>query len=98
MTPPAVTPPAVTPPAVRHSAGRRPGYSLAELLLAVAMFGIITTAAVTFLLKQSSGLRTLALRSAQVQNARFGRDVLRQELRTVGTNITEAQPMVVLAN
>jgi len=80
------------------SAGRRPGYSLAELLIAVALFGVVTTAAVTFRLKQSEGMRALALRSAQVQNARFGRDVLRQELRTVGTNITEAQPMVVLAN
>jgi prepilin-type N-terminal cleavage/methylation domain-containing protein len=80
------------------SAGDRRGYSLAELLIAVAMFGIVTTAAVTFLLKQSEGMRALALRSAQVQNARFGRDVLRQELRTVGTNITETQPMVVLAN
>ena len=84
--------------AARPSAGRRPGYSLAELLIAVALFGIVTTAAVTFLLKQSSGIRALTLRSAQVQNARFGRDVLRQELRTVGTNITETQPMVVLAN
>jgi prepilin-type N-terminal cleavage/methylation domain-containing protein len=86
------------PPATTRLAPRRGGFSLAELLIAVAMFGIITTAAVTFLLKQSSGMRALALRSAQVQNARFGRDVLRQELRTVGTNITEAQPMVVLAN
>lgn len=93
-----MTPPVSPPPATTRLAPRRGGFSLAELLIAVAMFGIITTAAVTFLLKQSSGMRALALRSAQVQNARFGRDVLRQELRTVGTNITEAQPMVVLAN
>lgn len=76
----------------------RRGFTLSELLIAMGMFGVVTAAAIVFLLKQSGGIRALASRSAQVQNARFGRDVLRQELRTVGTNITETQPMVVLAN
>jgi len=40
----------------------------------------------------------MSTRSAQIQNGRFGRDIMRQELRTAGTNVTDNQPVVVYAN
>ena len=55
------------------------------------------TASVGFLVAQSKGFRVLADRSAGVQNGRFGRDILRQEVRTAGTNVTEEQPTIVYA-
>jgi hypothetical protein len=33
-----------------------------------------------------------------VQNARFGHDILRQELRAAGTNVVDAQPLIVYAD
>jgi len=80
------------------AAGRRSGFTLVELMIAMALFGIVLTAAVGFLVAQSQGFRVLAERSASVQNGRFGRDVLRQEIRTAGTNVTEEQPTVVYAH
>jgi prepilin-type N-terminal cleavage/methylation domain-containing protein len=76
----------------------RSGFSLPEVLVSLVIFGAVTAAAFGFLLSQSKGYRTLAARSAQIQNGRFGRDVMRQEIRTTGTNVTDEQPMVVLAN
>ncbi len=85
-------------PAVRPAVRRRSGFTLAELMIALGLFGVVVSAGVAFLVRQSTGMRALALRSAQVQRGRAGREVLRQELRLAGTNITESQPILVLAN
>lgn len=82
----------------RRTRARRRGYTLAELMVAMGLFGVVTSVGVAFLLRQSAGMRALALRSAQVQRARVARDVLRQELRTAGTQVLETQPLLVLAN
>jgi hypothetical protein len=66
-------------------------------MIALVVFGVITTAAFGFLLGQNRGFRSLARKSQQVQNGRFGRDIMRQELRTTGTNVSDDQPMVVYA-
>lgn len=76
----------------------RDGFTLVELMIAMALFSIVLTAAVGFLVAQSKGFRVLANRSAGVQNGRFGRDILRQEIRTAGTNVTEEQPTLVYAS
>jgi len=79
---------------------RRPrrGFSLIELLISLVLFGVVIAGALGFVVSQSQGLRVIADRANGVQNGRFGRDLLRQELRTAGTNVTEEQPIVVLAN
>jgi len=76
----------------------RRGFTLAEVMIALVVFGVIMTAAFSFLLSQSRGFRSMATRSAQIQSGRFGRDIMRQELRTAGTNVTDVQPMVVYAS
>jgi len=67
-------------------------------MVSLVVFGLIMSAAFGFLLAQGKGFRNLSTRSAQTQNGRFGRDIMRQELRTAGTNVTDNQPIVVYAN
>ena len=62
----------------------RRGFTLAELMVAMAIFGVIMTAAFSFLLAQGKSFRALAMKAAATQNGRFGRDIMRQELRTAG--------------
>ncbi len=76
----------------------RRGFTLAEVMVALVVFGLIMSAAFGFLLAQGKGFRAMSMRSAETQNGRFGRDIMRQELRTAGTNVTDNQPIVVLAN
>ena len=64
-------------------------------MVALVVFGVIMTSAFGFLLSQGRGFRAMATRTAQVQNGRFGRDIMRQELRTAGTNVTDIQPKLV---
>lgn len=85
-------------PRDRRATRARRGFTLAELMVSLVVFGLIMSAAFGFLLAQGKGFRNMATRSAQIQNGRFGRDVMRQELRTAGTNVTDNQPIVVYAN
>jgi type II secretory pathway pseudopilin PulG len=88
-----MTPPTRSP----RPARRRTGASLVELLVTMMIFGLVMTSAFSFLLVQTRGYRTMATRTDQVQNARFGHDILRQELRTAGSNVVDAQPLIVYA-
>lgn len=76
----------------------RRGMTLPEVLISITIFGVVFGGAISFLVAQSKGLRTLATQSNAVQSGRFGRDLLRTELRTAGTGVTEEQPIIVLAN
>lgn len=76
----------------------RRGVTLAEMLVTLVIFGLVGTSAVGFLLAQTKGYRVTANRSEQIQNGRFGRDLMRQEIRTAGTHTTDYQPVVVYAN
>jgi len=75
----------------------RRGVTLVELLVTMSIFGVVGASAVGFLLAQSKGFRVTANRSEQIQNGRFGRDLMRQEIRTAGTNTTDFQPVIVYA-
>ncbi len=76
----------------------RRGFSLIEMLVAMTIFGVVIASAFGFLLQQGRGFRAMSARAEQVQNGRFGRDILRQEIRTAGTNVTDDQPVVVFAS
>ena len=91
--------PMVSPRSDRSASSRaRRGFSLVELMIAMVVFGCIMTGAFSFLLAQSKGFRALALKSAKIQNGRFGRDIMRTEVRTAGTNVTDEQPVLVYAS
>ena len=68
------------------------------MLVTLAIFGVVGVSAIGFLLAQTKGFRVTATRSDQIQNGRFGRDLMRQEMRTAGTNVTDVQPVVVYAS
>jgi prepilin-type N-terminal cleavage/methylation domain-containing protein len=77
--------------------GRR-GFTLLEMVIGLAIFGVLMTAAYAFFSSQSKNFRDMSEQSSLVQSMRFGRDLLRQELRTAGTNVAEDQPMIVYAS
>jgi len=81
-----------------HALPPRRGSSLVELLVTMVIFSVVMASAFGFLLVQTRGYRTVSTRTEQVQNARFGHDILRQEIRTAGTNVADAQPLVVYAS
>lgn len=78
--------------------GNRAGFTLTELLVTLVIFSAVTASAFGFLLSNARGFRHMANRSDQIQTGRFSRDILRQELRSAGTNVTEDQPMLVYAS
>jgi prepilin-type N-terminal cleavage/methylation domain-containing protein len=61
---------------------RRRGFTLAEVMIALVLFGVVSGAAVAFLLAQTRGYRAISAQQAEVQSGRFTRDLLRMELRT----------------
>lgn len=77
---------------------RRSGVTLVEMLVTLSIFGVVGASAVGFLLAQTKGFRATSNRSEQIQNGRFGRDLLRQEIRTAGTHTTDFQPVIVFAS
>ena len=81
-----------------RSPHHRRGYTLAEVMIAIVLFGVVTGAAMGFLLTQGRGYRDISQQQSEIQNGRFTRDLLRMELRTAGTNVTDVQPILVAAN
>jgi prepilin-type N-terminal cleavage/methylation domain-containing protein len=76
----------------------RRGMTLVEVLIAMTIFAVVFGGAISFVVAQTRGFRSLADRSNAVQSGRFGRDLLRTEFRAAGTNVTDVQPIIVLAN
>jgi prepilin-type N-terminal cleavage/methylation domain-containing protein len=76
----------------------RRGFTLIEMVVTLVLFGIVMAIAFRYFSSQGKSFRGMSERSALVQSMRFGRDLLRQEIRTAGTNVTDDQPMVVYAS
>jgi prepilin-type N-terminal cleavage/methylation domain-containing protein len=76
----------------------RRGFTLVEMVVTLVLFGIVIAIAFNYFSSQGKSFRGMSESSALVQSMRFGRDLLRQEIRTAGTNVTDDQPMIVYAS
>jgi prepilin-type N-terminal cleavage/methylation domain-containing protein len=79
--------------------GSRPGMTLIEIMIAMVMMALVLGAAMSFFIGQSRSYTAAANAFNQVQNVRFGADLLDQHLRAAGANTTSGQPpLVYLSN
>lgn len=77
---------------------RRAGFTLLEMLLAVAIMLIVFGLALPFFRAQIEAMTAHAGRFDAQQNARFGAATLDRELRVAGAGLPPAQPMLVQAD
>jgi prepilin-type N-terminal cleavage/methylation domain-containing protein len=75
--------------------GRRPGMTLMEVMIAMVMMALVLGAAMSFFVGQSQTYSAAAKAFNQVQNVRYGADLLDQHLRAAGANTTPGQPPLV---
>jgi prepilin-type N-terminal cleavage/methylation domain-containing protein len=76
----------------------RPGFTLAELLVAAVLTAVIVGAALPFVTGQPKVVAAAAARGEAAQNARFALTTLDRELRMIGTGTLATQPMLVAAD
>lgn len=75
----------------------RRGMSLVELLVAVTIFALLVTGALTMLEGQVRAFSIGTERMAILQNLRFAANTLEKDLRTVGSGVPGNQPFLVYA-
>lgn len=76
---------------------RRPGFSLAELIIALGMFSALLVSSLGFYRQQARAFNSGNERMTLMQNLRYGVDALEQNLRTAGIAVPARQPVVVYA-
>lgn len=79
------------------AARARAGMTLVELLVSLAMSGVVVGSMLSFFVVQTRGSRLAGLRVEAVQRARFAAELLRREASLAGSGIPDAQPLVVYA-
>jgi Tfp pilus assembly protein PilV len=78
-----------------RASGQRSGMTLIEVMCAVIVTTMVLGAAMNFFVGQSRSYTAAAKQFNQVQNLRFGADLLDQHLRSAGANTTPGQPQLV---
>ncbi len=73
------------------------GFTIVELLVALAVGGLIIGSMVTFFVTQVKSSRMASVRIEAVQRVRFASEILRREISLAGAGIPDAQPLVVYA-
>src|SRR5271165_3184203 len=73
----------------------RAGMTLIEVMCAVIMTTLVLAAAMNFFVAQSRSYSAAATQFNQVQNLRFGADLLDQHFRSAGANTTQGQPAII---
>lgn len=81
-----------------RSRGRRGGFSLVEMLLALAIFGVIFTAALGMMGNEVKAFTRANDATGALQNARFAVDQLERSIRAAGVGLGQGQPMLVYAD
>jgi prepilin-type N-terminal cleavage/methylation domain-containing protein len=76
----------------------RAGVTLVELLVAVAIMGLVLSAALSFARQQQQAFSLGTGRMDVLQRHRFAADQLEENLRSVGTGVPDGQPFLVYAD
>lgn len=79
------------------SSGSRRGMTLVEMLVALVVFGILITGALSLLEGQVRAFTLGTDRMTVLQNVRFAANVLEKDLRTVGSGVPGNQPFIMHA-
>lgn len=75
----------------------RRGMTLIEMLVAMVVFSLVMAGALSFLIQQNRGFDRNQTDMGMLQNLRFARDLLEQEIRLAGANVPYQQPAIVYA-
>ena len=78
--------------------GREAGFTLVELLIVTVVFGVVLTGALGFMTLQHSAFMKGSDRLMTLQNLRYAYQTLEIDLTTLGSNVPEGQPAMVLAD
>ncbi len=77
--------------------GTGQGFTLVELLIVTVVFGVVLSGALGFMTMQHSAFMKGADRLMTLQNLRYAYQTLEIDLTTLGSNVPEGQPAMVLA-
>lgn len=77
--------------------GARPAFTIVELLVALTIFAVATTAILRFFSSQRSAITHSSGRANATQNLRYAMAALGRDLRTAGTDVPAQQPALVYA-
>lgn len=75
----------------------RRGFTIAEMLVAMTLMGVLLGISTQLFRKQSNAVSTQAGRLDAQQNSRFALSSLDRELRVAGVGVVDAQPLIVEA-
>lgn len=78
---------------MRHTDRR--GMTLVELLVALTIFGVVISVALSFMAQQNTAFQMSLERMSALRNARYAVTTLAQDLETLGTNVPGNQPSFV---
>ncbi|MFO7259823.1 MAG: prepilin-type N-terminal cleavage/methylation domain-containing protein [bacterium] len=76
----------------------RRGFTIIELMVAIAIFAIVLGAGLQLLGAQSRGMARGADRVGATQNLQYAASILTRDLRTIGTSVPAGQPFLVYAD
>ena len=75
----------------------RSGMTLLEMMIALVVFSIIVAGAFSYVRSQSVGFSLGSERMDALQNLRYTANILELDLRTLGSNVPDDQPMIIYA-
>lgn len=77
---------------------RRPGVTLVELVVALAIFSVLLTTTLSFYKEQGEAFTEGNERMTVMQNLRYGVNSVEQNVRTAGIGVPHKQPVIVYAD
>lgn len=76
----------------------RPGFSLVELIVALAIFSVLLATTLAFYQRQGAAFRESNDRMTVMQNLRYGVNTVEQNVRTAGIGVPSKQPVIIYAD